>query len=108
MKQSFFAFPLFIAAIAAGSTQAAAVCMPASELEAGLVDWHNETLASQQSKDTYIWASGIGGSWTLVQYMNSRKHETACVLAHGENWIPNIDENTLASNAIDTKKSKLF
>jgi len=108
MKKSLITILLFMAATTASSAQNLPICMPTSELETGLVDWHNETLASQQSENTYVWASGIGGSWTLVQYKDDAGGEVACVLEHGENWKPNIGENVLLANADTHEKSKLF
>ncbi|EDQ05747.1 hypothetical protein DSM14862_02731 [Sulfitobacter indolifex] len=108
MKNSLITIFLFMAAATAGSAQNLSICMPTAELESGLVDWHNETLASQQGEDTYVWASGIGGSWTLVQYKDDVGGEVACVLEHGENWTPNIGENVLLANAVTHEKPKLF
>ncbi len=105
---SSLAVSLSMPAVSASSAQASDVCMPATELEASLVDWHNETLASQEGEDTYIWASGVGGSWTMVQYQTEGATETACVVMHGENWTPNISDNVLLANSAADTKSSLF
>lgn len=75
------------------------VCMVSAELEAGLVDWHNETLVSWNGSDTYIWASGLGGSWTAVQYAGSGPDEIACVIDQGQNWAPGLSRDVLLASA---------
>lgn len=107
MKQTAIALSLLILSSTACLAQDKSVCMPTAELEAGLIDWHNETLASQQDENTYVWASGVGGSWTIVQYTEEGVDEVACVLAHGDNWSPNVDKNVLVANADSASNSKL-
>lgn len=83
----------------AAAANDSAVCIPTPELEASLVDWYNETLVSQESDDTYVWASGIGGTWTIVTYNPTPVGEVACVIAQGDNWQPGYDEDVLLAMA---------
>jgi len=75
-----------------------AVCTNAAELEASLVDWHNETLASWNGSDTYVWSSGVGGSWTVVKYVGSGSDMIACVIDQGRNWTPKLNEYILLAS----------
>ena len=75
------------------------VCMDAAELEASLIEWHNETLASWDGSDTYVWASGVGGSWTIVQYIGSESDMIACVIDQGIDWTPKLHEDILLATA---------
>ena len=75
------------------------VCMEASELEAAIVDWYNETLVSWEGSDTYVWASGVGGTWTVVQYTSNGSKEFACVIGQGYNWGPGVDKDVLLASA---------
>ncbi len=94
--KTIFTAGLFTAASAlAVSAQEAPVCMNAAELEASLVEWYNETPATQESPTRYVWASGIGGTWTIVEYNDSTEPGRACVIAQGENWQPGMDDDTL-------------
>ncbi|SDW70974.1 hypothetical protein [Litoreibacter albidus] len=91
--------PLFTAAALLLSTLPAvaqddAVCMPTDEMEAALVDWYDETPAVMDDDGTIVWASGIGGSWTVVSY---NENGTSCALAQGDNWTPNMDAGSLVA-----------
>lgn len=87
---------ILVAAISSSVSMAQAqeelVCMPTPELEAALIDWYGETLVSQENSFTYVWASGVGGTWTLVTY---EPDGTSCTLAHGQNWHPKLDTDLL-------------
>ncbi|MEM6304406.1 MAG: S-adenosyl-L-homocysteine hydrolase [Pseudomonadota bacterium] len=75
------------------------VCMQSAELEASLVDWYNETLVSMETPDTFVWASGVGGTWTLVEYIETADGEVACVIATGTDWQPNMGDDMLLALA---------
>ncbi|SHF34971.1 hypothetical protein SAMN05444273_105224 [Litoreibacter ascidiaceicola] len=92
--------PLFTAAVLALSTLPAlaqddVVCMATEEMEASLVDWYDETPAVMAEDGTIVWASGIGGTWTVVSY---KDNGTSCALAQGDNWSPNMDADALLAS----------
>ena len=59
------------------------ICMNTAALEAALVDWHGEKPVRPIGDGTYLWAAGIGGTWTVVKHAADG---TSCTLAHGDNW----------------------
>ena len=90
--------PLFAAAFILTSlsmpvhAQDRSVCMSTAEMEAALVDWYGETPAQQNDDGSIIWASGIGGTWTIVTY---EPNGISCTLAQGDDWSPNLGGNQL-------------
>ncbi|SFR34128.1 hypothetical protein [Litoreibacter janthinus] len=89
--------PLFATAALLLSTlsvqaQEDVVCMATDEMEAALVDWYDETPAVMAEDGTIVWASGIGGTWTVVNY---NPDGTSCALAQGDNWTPDMDADAL-------------
>lgn len=62
------------------------VCMGTAKLEAGLVDWHNETPSSQLGDDIVLWTASQGGTWTIVQHVGNG---TSCTIDFGVNWAAN-------------------
>ncbi len=89
-------FATLLAILASVSTTASAqeepVCMPSLEMEAALIDWYGETAVSRESDNTYVWASGVGGTWTILTY---EPDGTSCALAQGDNWSPQLDADML-------------
>lgn len=90
--------PVFYAAMMSIMTPLAAaaadVCMPVTEMEAGLVDWYGETpVETDEEESARIWASKQTGTWTLVKYLVDGN---ACVIAQGENWMPQRNEMLLS------------
>lgn len=59
------------------------VCMKTVELEAALVDWHGEKPIRQIDDNTYLWAAGIGGTWTVISHA---ENGISCTLDYGQNW----------------------
>ena len=92
MKGDFWSRRREAVAKEAQTEEAAIIAAEDAELEAALVDWHGETPVKQVEERTYIWAAGIGGTWTLViHYENG----TSCTLDHGENWSGDIQRDEL-------------
>ncbi|TDT73786.1 hypothetical protein BDE40_2562 [Litoreibacter halocynthiae] len=95
--------PLFTAAVLALSTLPAfaqddVVCMATEEMEASLVDWYDETPAVMDEDGTIVWASGIGGTWTVVSYNDNG---TSCALAQGDNWSPRMNADALMAGLLN-------
>lgn len=62
------------------------VCMPAGDMDAGLVDWYGEAVTSQSPDGTLaLWQNAETGSWTLVEYAATG---LACAVNSGESWAP--------------------
>ncbi|WP_187428534.1 hypothetical protein ROLI_044650 [Roseobacter fucihabitans] len=59
------------------------VCMNKAELEAAIVGWYGEKPVLQIDDCTYLWAAGIGGTWTVVRHADDG---TSCTREHGQNW----------------------
>ncbi len=57
--------------------------MPATEMEAALIDWYQENPAEEVRHDIVLWTSQGGETWTLVKY---RSDGVACTLENGVNW----------------------
>jgi len=70
-------------------------CLPTQDMEAGLIDWHGEYPVSKTQGGLHIWASGLGGTWTLL---DKRPDGISCTLAYGSNWIPGVTQTTLISS----------
>jgi hypothetical protein len=77
------------------------VCMKTAELEAALVDWHGEKPVRQIDDSTYLWAAGIGGTWTII---SQAEDGTSCTLQHGQNWTGEEQGGDLALSFADTDK----
>ena len=91
MKRVFAILTTLIATSTASFAES--VCMPAPELEAGLIDWYGEAPVEGAEKATaQMWASEKTGTWTLVQYLADGN---SCVLAQGDDWAPARTEDLL-------------
>jgi hypothetical protein len=77
-----FVVPVLIAA-APSMALSSSVCMPATEMEAALIDWYQEQPAEEIGHDIVLWTSKGGETWTLVKY---RSDGVACTLENGINW----------------------
>lgn len=76
------------------------LCMPTAELEAGLIDWYNETPVQQiEDRNHIVWASGVGGTWTIVSY---EPNDISCTIAQGDNWSPMMNGDALLARLEST------
>lgn len=76
-------FGVFFLWLATGvaSAQTQQTCMWSDDLDAGLVDWHGESVVSETTDGRYaLWSNQRSGSWTVVEYFPSGE---ACVLGYG-------------------------
>lgn len=73
-----------------------AVCMPALELEAALIDWYQERPLGEPHETIVLWAAEAGETWTIVKYL---ANGTACSLESGTDWNASWSLATLAENA---------
>ncbi|SDX45263.1 S-adenosyl-L-homocysteine hydrolase [Litoreibacter albidus] len=91
-----FATALILTSMAApAQAQDSDVCMATSEMEASLLDWYGEKPAQHKEDGSIVWASGIGGTWTVVSY---EPDGMSCTLAQGDNWSPDMDGDKMIAS----------
>lgn len=85
-------------ALPAAAAQAETVCMPASEMQASLIDWYGEQPVTAPSENReQMWASKDSGTWTLVKTLADGN---ACVLAQGDDWMGGAEGQDLVAALI--------
>lgn len=78
-RKAFSAVVLFCPSVLAASE----VCMPASVLEAALIDWYDERPTEDFSGTVTLWQAQGRNTWTLVKY---HADGSACTIDHGRDW----------------------
>ena len=77
------------------SVAASEVCMPASALEATLIDWYDERPTMDISDGLVLWQALEKNTWTLVKY---RADGLACTMDHGHDWAGSEARKQLVMN----------
>ena len=67
--------------------------MAAGERKAALTDWYGEApVAAPSETREQLWVSQETGTWTMIK---SFSDGNTCVLAQGEDWMADVDQNQL-------------
>jgi len=97
MKPFISSLILSVGIATSASAADTAVCMPAAEMEAALIDWYGERpVPENASEKEKLWVSDRTGTWTMVEYRTSGQ---ACVLAQGKDWL--ASQNLLLAELLD-------